>query len=152
MKITGYAATFYRHGDPRTEYEVSPGVFERIDKRAFDATLKKQPVVSLFNHDSNVVLGRNSVAAGTLTLTVDGVGLKYIVDLPDSPNGKNVAEAIRRRDVVGSSFMFVPTRQRFEDTTRNGKPAVLRIIEELVLYECGPVCFAAYESTTAGVA
>lgn len=109
MKVGGYAAKFgvvYDLGD-FTE-EVALGAFDGADT---------SDVVALFNHNADLVLGRNG--AGTLRLSPDETGLDYEVDLPDSPNGHNVAEAVRRGDVRQSSWGFTVDRDSWG--TRNGK-------------------------------
>jgi uncharacterized protein len=139
-KVVGYGAVFYREGDSRTEYELFKGVKERIAPTAFDSALERDDIRSLFNHDPNFVLGRQS--AGTLRLSVDEVGLRYEVDLPDSR--MDVAEAIKRGDVTGSSFWFRPTSER-QDSDSEGN--LIYTIEDLELREVGPVTFPAYEGT-----
>lgn len=147
--IAGYASVFYSPRDAAgTEYELSPGVFERISPTAFDASRSGKAVLAAFNHDLSIPLGKNSIRAGTLRLQRDSKGLRYEIDLPNSPNGENVAEAIRRGDVTGSSFSFTVTRQSFEETKRNGKAALIRTIEELTLHELGPVTSPAYSAAT----
>ena len=139
-KVVGYGAVFYREGDEGTEYRLFPNVRERIAPTAFDSALQRDDIRSLFNHDPNFVLGRQ--AAGTLRLSVDEIGLRYEVDLPESR--KDVAEAISRGDVTGSSFWFRPTR---ESESKDGDGNTVYTIEDLELREVGPVTFPAYEAT-----
>lgn len=146
--LTGYGSVFYNSQNAGTEYQVSPGVYERISRTAFSKSLAaKDAIDSYFNHDHNLPLGRTS--AGTLKVAVDPKGLFYIVQLPDSPNGANVAEAVRRGDVSGSSFMFTVDRQTFREETRSGRKVIVRTIEELSLLEVGPVTRPAYKAATA---
>lgn len=149
--ITGYAALFFDAHNSGTEFEVAPSVFERIHPRAFDKTLRENVCVAAFNHDLNIILGKNSTRANTLKLSVDKIGLRYEITPPDSPNGANVLEAVKRGDVSGSSFAFVPTRQSFTEERRSGKTVLIRTIEELILYECGPVVSPAYAAASAEV-
>jgi HK97 family phage prohead protease len=53
------------------------------------------------------VLGRNK--SGTLRLSVDGIGLRYEIDPPDTQAARDLIESLRRGDVSGSSFAFLPT-------------------------------------------
>jgi HK97 family phage prohead protease len=105
-------------------------------------------VVALFNHDSNIVLGRSS--SGTLELSSDEKGLKYVVTPPVSR--ADVLELIQRRDVRGSSFAFTvePKNESFR-TGEDGK-AIRQIREVSGLYDVGPVLNPAYPSTSASVA
>ena len=67
-KIVGYAAVFDQESEPLG------GFVEVIAPGAFDDVLGAD-VRALFNHDANYLLGRT--ASGTLTLSVDAVGLRY---------------------------------------------------------------------------
>jgi HK97 family phage prohead protease len=142
--IVGYAAVYNRLSLDLGGFreEILPGAFDRIlSKRGKD-------VVALFNHDSNIVLGRSS--SGTLELSSDEKGLRYVVTPPVSR--ADVLELIQRRDVRGSSFAFTvdPKNESFR-TGEDGK-AVRQIREVSGLYDVGPVLVPAYPSTSAGVA
>jgi HK97 family phage prohead protease len=75
-------------------------------------------VRALLNHDPNQVLGRTR--SGTLRLYDEQRGLRFELDLPDSPLGENVREAVRRKDIDGASFRFKVGRdgQRWDGDTR----------------------------------
>jgi HK97 family phage prohead protease len=144
-KITGYAAVFYRSGDDGTQYDLGSGHMERIAPGAFDRAIREDDVRALFNHDWNCILGRKS--AGTLRLAVDGFGLKYEIDTPDSDIGRRVVEAIQRGDVDGSSFSFNPRRA---DHERDGGRLVSTLVD-VALFDVGPVALPAYSGTEASV-
>lgn len=136
---------FYRAGDPSTEFRLSESVVERIMPGAFDRALKEDDVRALFNHDANRVLGRTG--SGTCKLTVDATGLRYEITPPNTPTGDEVAELLRRGDVSGSSFAFIPRR------STNRSESGLNVIEvrDVQLFDVGPVVFPAYDGTTAGM-
>jgi HK97 family phage prohead protease len=142
--IIGYAAVYNRLSLDLGGFreEILPGAFDRIlSKRGKD-------VVALFNHDSNIVLGRSS--SGTLELSSDEKGLKYVVTPPVSR--ADVLELIQRRDVRGSSFAFtVDAKNESFRTGEDGK-AVRQIREVSGLYDVGPVLVPAYPATSASVA
>lgn len=146
--IEGYGAVYYNSADPGTQFELWQNTFERIMPGAFDNAIKQDDVRSLFNHDSNIVLGRNT--SGTLSLSLDGKGLRYQVTPPDTQLIRDqVLTPIERGDVSGSSFMFVPTRVAWvEEKRTDGAMIEIRQIEEVKLWEVGPVTFPAYESAT----
>lgn len=144
-KIEGYGAVFYREGKPETEYRLWDDYVERIMPGAFDEALRANADVrSLFNHDSNIVLGRSS--SGTLELSVDEIGLFYSLTPPDTQGARDLIKSLEREDVDGSSFMFIPT----ETVWREQDDLFIREILSVELFECGPVTFPAYEGTTAG--
>jgi len=152
-KITGYAAVFY-DGTPGTEFDMSgwfgePTV-ERIMPGAFTRAIAGDDVRALFNHDPNLILGRNK--AGTLRLSQDGKGLFYEVDPPETNTGQDVVTSLRRGDVTGSSFGFVVE----EDVWRKQKQAddtalKIREIVSVELWDVSPVTYPAYAGTSSEV-
>jgi hypothetical protein len=135
---------FYDPNDAGSEYHLFDDAVERIMPGAFDRAVREDDVVSLFNHDSNFVLGRT--AAGTLKLTIDSRGLRFDIAAPQTQAMQDfVVAPIQRGDVTGSSFMFIPTDVRWVEA--NG--LAIREIHDIKLFEVGPMTFLAYESTTA---
>lgn len=95
------------------------GFTERIAPGAFDEVLAGAPdVVMVLNHDDDQVIARTT--AGTLRLRSDERGLAFDADLPDSPLGANVREAVRRGDITGASFRFrvAPEGERWDGEVR----------------------------------
>ena len=141
--IVGYAAVYNRLSLDLGGFreEILPGAFDRILNRQRG----RQDVVALFNHDSNIVLGRTS--SGTLELSSDDKGLRYVVTPPVSR-----ADVLERRDVRGSSFAF--TVDKSGEGFRQGEDgkAVRQIREVSGLYDVGPVLVPAYPATSASVA
>lgn len=143
--LVGYGAVFYRAGDSGTEYELWPGYVERILPGAFDRALREDDVRGAFNHDPSLILGRTS--AGTMRLSVDEIGLKYEIDLPDTTAGRDIEVSVERGDVTGSSFMFNIT----DSGERKENDVWISELKGIRLYETGPVTFPAYEATTTGM-
>lgn len=151
-RIEGYGAVFYDPEDPGTEYKLWSNVYERIAPGAFERAIREDDVRSLFNHDANIVLGRNRSDPATLTLKEDDVGLFYSALPPDTQLARDqVIAPIERGDVDGSSFMFVAQRVVWIEEKDGDREVDIRQIEEVELWETGPVVFPAYESTTTGV-
>jgi uncharacterized protein len=147
--IVGYASVFYREDDPGTEYRLWSDVFERVKPAAFDRAVKEDDVRGLFNHDPSQILGRNG--AGTLRLSVDKVGLRYEIDPPDTAQAAAVVEAIRRGDVTGSSFGFMPDVTTYREERRDGKLVTIVERESVRLFDVSPVTFPAYTAATTGL-
>lgn len=139
-KLVGYAAVFgSRSQDLGGFVEViAPGAFTRTLDHGGD-------VVVSFNHDVNLLLGRTS--SGTARLSVDEVGLRYEVDVPDTSLGKDVLELARRGDLNGSSFTFSTTSSGSEWSTDDNGVRV-RTLTEVRLFELGPVVSPAYLDTS----
>jgi HK97 family phage prohead protease len=146
--IIGYGAVFYRENDTGTEYRLWPDLVERVAATAFSRAIReKQDVRGLFNHDTNHVLGRTS--AGTMTLSVDSVGLRYEITPPDTQSGRDVLALVSRGDITGSSFSFSVQKESILRGANNSPD--VRVLEDVDLYDVGPVTFPAYEAATAGV-
>jgi HK97 family phage prohead protease len=144
--IVGYAAVYNRLSLDLGGFkeEILPGAFDKILSRQRG----RQDVVALFNHDSNIVLGRTS--SGTLELSSDDKGLRYVVTPPVSRG--DVLELIQRRDVRGSSFAFTVDKSGESFRTGEDGKAVRQIREVSGLYDVGPVLVPAYPQTSASVA
>lgn len=118
------------------------GFREKIAPGAFDAALGRSDVRGLFNHDPNMILGREK--AGTMRLWVDTSGLRY--EIPELPESRaDVAEAIQRGDVDGNSFAFTVERDEWE--YHDDGRATRTILEFGELFDVGPVTYPAYPAT-----
>lgn len=139
--IGGYAAVFERLS------QNLGGFVERVAPGAFDVTLRDAPdVVCRWNHDDGALLGRTS--SGTLRLGVDGDGLTYECDLPDTAAGNDVAVLAGRGDVRASSFAFVVVGDEW-GVTEQGFP--MRTLTAVSLHDVAPVTTPAYPDTSAAL-
>jgi HK97 family phage prohead protease len=124
------------------------GFRERIMPGAFDKVLGKQrgrqDLVSYFNHDPNMLLGRES--SGTLEIFSNDQGIGYIVTPPQSR--ADVMELVARRDVKGSSFAF-QVADGGRSFSSDAAGPIHEIREAKGLYEMGPVVSPAYVQTSA---
>lgn len=145
--IVGYAAVYYREGEAGTVYMLWDDFEERIMPGAFDRAIsEKHDARGLFNHDSNNLLGR--VSSGTMTLSVDDIGIRYEIPVdPEDSDSVRVASKIARGDLTGSSFAFVPRRVTYVEIDE----MVVRQVEDVDLYDVGPVTWPAYDGTSAGM-
>jgi HK97 family phage prohead protease len=143
--IKGYAVVYNR-------LSVDLGGFrERILPGAFDAVLGRQrgraDLVSYYNHNPDILLGRES--SGTLKVWSDDKGVGFEVTPPATR--ADVLELVARSDVKGASFTFSVNKGGESFTTDEGGRAI-RDIRAATIYELGPVVQPAYPSTTAQVA
>lgn len=145
--IVGYGAVFY-NGTPETEYRLFDDLIERIMPGAFaNAIGPNADIHSLFNHNSSLVLGRTRNR--TLRLSVDQRGLRYEVDPPPTTQARDVVELLKRGDVTGSSFEFMPRKVAYV-RGKDGQPDI-RELHDVELFEVGPVTFPAYAGADAGL-
>lgn len=121
-----------------------PSHYERMDPHAFDGVLDRSStdVRALWNHDPSMLLGRQS--AGTLRLKVDGDGLAFEVDLPDTSYANDVRALVARGDVTGASFGFIPGEDDWSTVDGQQVRTHLSVAE---LVDVSPVTFPAYQGT-----
>lgn len=143
MTIAGHAAMF---DAPYTLW----GFSEQVSRGAFKKSLKEADVAALWNHDPNVVLGRNK--SGTLRMKEDDLGLHYEVDLPDTQAARDLYTLIQRGDVYQSSFAFEIVKEEWAYPKGDSKELPLRTIREVKLYDVSPVTYPASPSTDVDVA
>ncbi len=140
--LAGYAAVFNDSYDSGWFIEtIAPGAFRRAIK-------EKQDVRCLFNHDANNLLGRTK--SKTLTLAEDSIGLHFDCELnPDARIATEVHAMVNRGDLDGCSFAFTVRKQSwFEEKDGGGNIIQHRLIEDVDLYDVGPVTYPAYEGTS----
>ena len=57
-------------------------------------------------HNRKIVLARSNKGEGTLSYRIDSKGVFFEFDAPNSPNGDEALELVRRGDITGCSFIF----------------------------------------------
>jgi HK97 family phage prohead protease len=136
--LEGY---FIKYG---VETELWPGFFELIEKSAVDKALGNKPDVrALFNHDSNLCLGRTGNK--TLQLKSDNIGLFGVIEINSSdPDAVGAHARVQRKDIDGCSFGFWETG--YEIIERNDG-TILKKVTEMELIEVSPCTFPAYPQT-----
>ena len=135
--IEGYFAVF------NSNYQLWEGASESVAPGAFDNTLGDD-IRALIDHDSRLVLGRNT--AHTLELRQDEHGLWGSVEInPNDQDALNLYARVQRGDVDQCSFGFDIVREDYEVLANGG---VHWTIREVKLWEVSVVTFPAYESTS----
>ncbi len=146
--IVGYAAKF-------DVLSLDLGDFvERIDPGAFGIVAerrgRRKPLETraLWNHDANYPLARYP---GTLSMSVDEIGLRYEFPVPDTTYGRDIASNIRAGIVKGSSFSFTVPSGGDSWAVEDGRS--VRTIQRVdSLIDLGPVCFPAYPDADVTIA
>lgn len=134
--IEGYFAVF------NSNYEIAPGMSESIAPGAFKNTLSGD-IRALVNHDTTLVLGRNT--ARTLELSEDERGLWGRIRInPNDTDATNLYARVERGDVSQCSIGFDILDEETE-FRENGE--MHWTIKEVKLYEVSCCTFPAYEST-----
>jgi HK97 family phage prohead protease len=137
--ISGHAAVFNRNSEPMW------GFVERVAPGAFSESIGTDDVRALFNHDPNIVLGRNT--AKTLRLSEDATGLAVEIDPPDTQAARDLLVSMERGDVTQMSFGF----SVITDDWATVDEQTMRTLRKVRLYDVSPVTFAAYPDTDVSV-
>lgn len=125
------------------------GFREIIHPGAFDRALGKSDIRCLFNHDANMILGRNT--SGTLKVGTDQTGLTYDCDMADVTYARDLKVSIARGDVSQSSFAFSvdwddETERKWKMERTEEGDWVLHHYEVEELYDVSPVTYPAYKA------
>lgn len=144
LTLSGYAAVF---GSPtRITGEVPSQFDEVIAPGAFARTINaRDRIVMQYDHGRHPMIG--PMPLGRIeTLREDQMGLYVEARLTDNWLVSPVRDAIANGAIDGMSFRFsVP---KGGDTWDRSGPIPLRTVNEVKLYELGPVTFPAYQDTS----
>lgn len=82
-------------------------------------------------HNRERLLARSNRGVGTLTLTVDEVGVKYSFEAPRTPDGDTALELVKRGDLAGSSFIFWSDETTSVSYTKNEEGVIIRHVNRI---------------------
>lgn len=138
--IEGYIAKF----DSLTE--LWEGYYEKIDRSAFDNTLKDgHNIFLLYHHDWTKPLA--STKTGTLELETDNIGLRFKATINSNLSyAKDTIELVKEGLIQGCSFGFNCVRENVEYNSKDD--SLIRTLLEVNLYEGSVLCIPQYEDTT----
>ncbi|MFF1776946.1 HK97 family phage prohead protease [Streptomyces virginiae] len=125
------------------------GFRERVAQGATSESITRDDIRALFNHDPNLILGRNR--SNTLRLSEDSSGLHYEVDMPDTTYARDLATAMERGDVSQSSFGFKVAGPDGDSWAEDEDGFPLRTLQSVALFDVSPVTYPAYSDSTSGV-
>lgn len=116
---------------------------EEVSRDSFEGVMDDD-VRGLFNHDPDVILGRNK--SGTMQLTLTDKGVMYRIKYnPNDPDHVRVMEKVKRGDVSQSSYAFTVKDEKW--STREGKQH--RTITKLSRFlDVSPVTYPANPNTS----
>lgn len=138
-RLVGYASLFDK------EAEIGGFWREKVAPGAYKKTIQENDIRALWNHNTDLVLGRNK--ANTLHLEEDKKGLRVEIIPPDTQAGRDAITSIRRQDVSQMSIAFAAIKQEWI-LPEDSRELATRIIKEARLYEVSPVTFPAFEETS----
>lgn len=141
--MTGYAANF------NSLSEDLGGFREVLSAGCFSEALTTSDVRALFNHNPDLILGRNN--AGTLRLFEDIHGLKFEIDPPDTTYANDLKVSMNRGDITQCSFGF-NVADGGDVWRKEPDGTWLRTIMKVDrLYDVSPVTYPAYTTTSCAV-
>lgn len=143
--VTGYAVKFDKWSEP-----IYGWFIEQIRAGAFD-DCDMADAIMCFNHNVDDILART--ASGTLTLSVDEIGLRFEFDAPNTTVGNNMVELLRRGDISQCSFRFIVGKDEwlYADEKNGLKYDQRTILNVSKLYDVALVVYPAYKDTEASV-
>lgn len=134
--IEGYFIVF------NEQTELWTGTFEKIAPSALDETIKGNDIRCLFNHNTDLVLARQS--AGTLELKINEKGLWAKVKINENDQtAMDVYARVQRGDITGCSFGFYADAESYEEKGGN----IIWTIERATVFEISVCTFPAYQQT-----
>lgn len=137
--IRGYAAKFEKLSQDLGGFK------EKIQRGAFEKSVRGNNVRALWNHNTDLVLG--STKNNSLKLWEDEKGLRFELELPDTAWGRDAYTSIERGDVEGVSFGFNVVADEWEEE----KKSLIRTLTDVILHEISPTAFPAYTQTNVAV-
>lgn len=141
-RLVGHAAVF--DTDTPIGPVDRPYWIERVQRGAFRTAIAQDDVRALFNHDANIVLGRNR--SGSLRLSEDDVGLLVEITPPETSAARDVVALVERGDVSQMSFGFmIRTGGQVWEELPDG--TTRRTVRDVILYDVSPVTFPAFPTT-----
>ena len=143
LNFTGHAVVFNKRTWIGSK---SWGFWEEIDPGAATKTIAEADIRFLINHDPNRVLARNK--AGTLTLSIDDVGVFVQSAMAPTSYALDLAISLDRGDITQMSFAFVPIAWEYS-VAEDGKD--LYRITEMAMSDVAVVTYPAYCETDAGL-
>lgn len=147
--IEGYAVVFEKESRMMFDWWKGKKFVEVIKRGAVTADdLRKWDIKALAEHDRSRLLARSYNGKGTLTLTVDEYGVKYRFEAPNTAEGDNAIELIKRGDIFGSSFAYTSDEASNVTYTKRTDGSLLREVTKLDrMYDISIVTDPAYFGT-----
>jgi len=141
-RVSGYAVVFDSLSEDLGGYR------ERVMPGAFQDTLKRRPDVRFLTNHQGLPLAR--VSNGTLALAEDTHGLRFIAELADTQEGRDLLTLIRAGDVSQMSFAFRLDGGDEWSNTAAGLVSTINRVSDL--YEISAVGIPAYGETEVSAA
>jgi len=108
-------------------------------------SIKNDDIRAVWNHNTDIVLGRTKNT--TLKLVETEAGVTCEIEFPDSEEGRSKYASVKRGDVDGMSFGFTPIDEEWTARKEDGKEMWTRTISKFKIWEVSPCTFPQYDET-----
>ena len=127
MIISGYSIVFNVESVTMFDGELFREIIapEAVSKEMLDAS----DIVMTMFHNRETILARSQYGKGSLSYAIDGMGVQFRFDTPDTSEGDKAVELVKRGDLTGCSFAFIPDFHSIEREEKDGY--VLRTIHKI---------------------
>lgn len=100
-------------------------------------------------HNREKLLARSNKGVGTLKLSVDEIGVKYEFEAPNTSDGNNALELVKRGDMSGSSFTYWSDESSAVSYTKDENDVLIRHVKKIgMVYEMTIASDPAYTQTS----
>lgn len=124
--IEGYAIVFGQESEELCDWTET--YREIIEPTAItQEEIAQHDVIATMWHNREKVLARSKNGEGTLTLTVDARGVKATFEVPDTADGQNAYELVKRGDIQGMSFVYWTDERTGVEWKREGGRLIRRV-------------------------
>lgn len=128
--ITGYAIVF--GVESRLLVDWYDAYREIIEPGAVTAEdLQKWDIKMTMWHNREKLLARWNKGEGTLRLSVDDIGVSYEFEAPQTADGNNALELVKRGDMSGSSFIYWADEDHSVNYTKNEEGVIIRHVNKI---------------------
>ena len=127
MIISGYSIVFNVESVTMFDGELFREIIapEAVTKEMLDAS---DIILTMF-HNRETILARSQYGKGSLSYAIDGMGVQFRFEAPDTSEGDKAVELVKRGDLTGCSFAFIPDFHSIEREEKDGY--VLRTIHKI---------------------
>ena len=151
--IEGYPIIFGQRSVLLPDYNRWKMVYEVIEPGAVtDDLLRSSDIILNLEHNDTWMLGRMVGGEGSMTATIDAMGVKMQTTMPDTVWGKQASIGISRRDYLGMSFCYACNEDEdvtYEEEVLGDKKNLIRHVNHISgLYDFAIVAHPAYPSTS----
>lgn len=120
------------------------GRWVEFAKGSFDEALRRADVRAFVNHNTDMLLGRQS--NGTVRLASEADGLHYAIDLPDTSYARDLKTMVDRGDLNEMSFGIFPGAAK-RGTASDGKTVITHVAVKEI-FDVSPVSLPAFAGTS----